>query len=237
MSIGVLILEITLLIMVFIQFWMRQKNKLKTKQIISDIIIAIFHLIIIGYSVILCKTSKLLILLLIISFVIWLCVTYTDFKINNNNTRGFDFVKKEFKKDISLNSEPLLPVRADKGSAGYDFYAPKKYECKPHEVTKIWTEVKAYMQQDEVLLIDVRSSMGGKFHLANTIGIIDSTYYNNSSNDGNIGIFLVNDTDETITIKKGERIAQGIFTKYLTVDKDCVLFEERIGGFGSSNGN
>lgn len=146
--------------------------------------------------------------------------------------RYFDAVKDEFKvhKDVKI----LLPRRADYGSAGYDFYSPIDYDCQPHEKTMIWTDVKARMGQDEFLMIDVRSSMGGKFHLANTIGIIDSTYYGNEVNDGNIGIALVNDTDEVIHINKDERIAQGILTRYLTVDNDVPLSKVREGGFGSS---
>lgn len=130
-----------------------------------------------------------------------------------------------------------LPTRSDNRSAGYDFYAPTNYMCRSHKTTKIWTDVKSYMQDDEVLLIDVRSSMGGKFHLANTIGVIDASYYENESNDGSIGIFLVNDTDEDIYISKGDRIAQGIFIKYLTTDDDAPLSNKRTGGFGSTGKN
>lgn len=145
--------------------------------------------------------------------------------------RKFKVVKEEMKR---INGEITLPTRADHKSAGYDFYAPTNYSCYPHKVTKIWTDVKAYMESDEVLLIDVRSSMGGKFHLSNTIGIIDCSYVDNLDNDGNIGIFLVNDTDEIITINKGDRIAQGIFMKYLITDDDKPLSTIRVGGFGSS---
>lgn len=127
-----------------------------------------------------------------------------------------------------------LPTRSDVGSAGYDFYSPNDYVCQPNKITKIWTDVKACMEQDEVLLIDIRSSMGGKFRLANTIGIVDSSYYENPDNDGNIGIFLINTTDKPITIHKGERIAQGVFIKYLTTDDDLPLSDIRTGGFGSS---
>ena len=146
--------------------------------------------------------------------------------------RGFEPVEDWAKRTDGV--EVQLPTRADIGSAGYDFYAKKDYVCEPNNVTKIWSDVKAYMQNDEVLLLDVRSSMGGKFRLANTIGIIDSTYYSNEDNDGNIGIFLVNTTDEPISIKQGERVAQGIFMKYLIVDNDCPLSNIRLGGWGSS---
>lgn len=148
--------------------------------------------------------------------------------------RGFEIVREDMRK---TTEQITLPTRSDNRSAGYDFYAPTNYKCEPHKVTKIWTDVKSYMQDDEVLLIDVRSSMGGKFHLSNTIGIVDASYYENESNDGSIGIFLVNDTDEDIYISKGDRIAQGIFIKYLTTDNDTPLSNKRIGGFGSTGKN
>ena len=59
-------------------------------------------------------------------------------------------------------------------------------------------------------------------------------YYNNESNEGNCGIFLKNISNEPQTIKQGDRIAQGMFTKYLTCDNERVLNKERKGGFGSS---
>ena len=91
------------------------------------------------------------------------------------------------------------------------------------------------MLDDEVLKIVPRSSIGFKkgLMLINTIGIIDSDFYNNPDNDGNIGFKLKNLTDKTVEIKAGERIMQGIFEKYLIVDDDeCEKI--RVGGIGSS---
>lgn len=145
-------------------------------------------------------------------------------------TRGFGVVREDLKK---TNGVPTLPTRGSMYSAGYDFYANSHYKVEPNCVAKIWTDVNAYMQNDEVLLIDVRSSMGGKFMLANTIGIIDKDYIDGDTN-GNIGIFLKNISNETQYIKKGDRIAQGIFVKYLTTDNDNTI-TKRTGGFGSTN--
>ena len=78
------------------------------------------------------------------------------------------------------------------------------------------------MLADEVLEVYIRSSLGVKhlLALANGTGIIDSSYYGNPGNDGNIGICLVNWGSEPVVIEKGERIAQGIFKKYLVADDD-----------------
>ena len=90
------------------------------------------------------------------------------------------------------------------------------------------------MEDDECLIINVRSSMAGKWKLANTQGWIDADYFNNPKNDGNIGVFLTNICNESLTIEKGDRIAQGKFEKYLITDDDNPLSEQREGGYGST---
>lgn len=151
-----------------------------------------------------------------------------------NKTRGFEPVSSEMMKEVGL---AYKPVRADRRSAGYDFSSPIRVVIPARGKMLIWTNVKAYMRFDEVLELYVRSSIGIKkgLVLANTVGIIDSSYYSNKDNDGNIGICLKNDTDEDIVIEAGERIAQGIFQKYLVADEDIKLKENRDGGIGSSN--
>lgn len=148
--------------------------------------------------------------------------------------RGFEIIKDEHRKHSDV--EIQLPTRGDSRSAGYDFYSNETVVLQPKQSHLFWTDVKSYMLDDEVLSIHVRSSIGTKkdLMLKNTTGIIDSSYYENVSNDGNIGICLVNMGDKIQKIEKGERIAQGIFTKYLIVDEDTCLKSERTGGFGSS---
>ncbi len=150
-----------------------------------------------------------------------------------NRVRGFEVVDLSKKKS---GIEIKLPVRADDGSAGYDFYSPVSVEVLPGEKSTIWTDVKAYMGRDEVLKIYPRSSMGIKFgiSLANSTGIIDSSYYNNPDNDGNIGICIKNNSTEIYSVSKGDRIGQGIFQKYLVADQDITLSEKRLSGVGHS---
>lgn len=149
--------------------------------------------------------------------------------------RGFEIVDDKHRKYPDTEIE--LPVRADSKSAGYDFRTPVTVTINSMEQVLIWTDVKAYMNPNEVLQLYVRSSLGVKkgLILANTVGIIDSSYYGNSDNDGNIGICLVNRGDKPVTLLAGERLCQGIFTYYLLADEDSVLKETRDGGFGSSN--
>lgn len=129
-----------------------------------------------------------------------------------------------------------LPTRADAGSAGYDFYTPRDINIMPGETVLIPTNVKACMHADEVLLLYVRSSIGIKRRcvLANGTGVIDSTYYNNPDNDGNITIALTNLSNTIQNFNKGERIMQGVFVKYLITKDDKPLSKTRKGGIGSS---
>jgi len=149
-------------------------------------------------------------------------------------TRGFEVVNESSRKHPE--AKITLPTRADRRSAGYDFHTPVDITIEPNQSTLVWTDIKAYMLEDEVLKLYVRSSIGTKLDVVmkNSTGIIDSSYYNNPSNDGNIGISLRNNSDKLVSLKAGERIAQGIFVKYLVADQDDVQQEERIGGFGSS---
>ena len=148
--------------------------------------------------------------------------------------RGFEPVVEEKRKGDGTYK---LPVRADKGSAGYDFFTPVSVVIKPNEQVLIWTNVKSYMLENEVLNLYVRSSVGIEkgLMLANTVGIIDASYYSNKKNDGNIGICLKNMSNQTVVIEAGERVAQGVFMNYLVADDDNPLKQSRDGGMGSSN--
>lgn len=149
-----------------------------------------------------------------------------------NKVRGFEIVSDEHRKH--KDATIIEPTRGTSKAMAYDFYSPKDYIVSPNEIVKIWTDVKAYMQDNEGLIINVRSSMGGNFMLANTQGWVDADYYNNEKNDGNIGIFLLNMSEEIIHIKQGERIAQGMFVPFLVADKGNTD-RVRKGGFGHTN--
>lgn len=98
------------------------------------------------------------------------------------------------------------------------------------------TGIKAYMQPDEVLILVNRSSgpLKRRLILPNGIGVIDADYYNNNANEGEIFVQLINYGLRDYHIKKGERIAQGIFMPYLTADDEKAPQMNRTGGFGST---
>ena len=148
--------------------------------------------------------------------------------------RGFEIAKGFEDKGINL------PIRKTKYSAGYDMEAAEDCIVPPYKPgqnpTLVKTGLKAYMQDDEMLLIYNRSSNPKKkgLILANSVGVIDKDYYGNPDNDGAIMFAFYNIKDEDCVIKKGEAIGQGIFQKYFVTDND-IAEGERLGGFGSTN--
>ena len=147
--------------------------------------------------------------------------------------RGFEVARGYEDKDIHIT------VRKTKNSAGYDVESaediviPKYYPgIKP---TLIPTGLKAYCMEDEWYMLANRSSGPKKgFVMANSIGIIDSDYYENETNDGHFYFQYFNFSDHDIEVKKGDVIGQVIFLKYLVCDNDSAE-GVRVGGFGSTD--
>ncbi len=156
--------------------------------------------------------------------------------------RKFEIISfNQFKKDISddkeLYNSIILPKRSTNSSAGYDIRSMTKGIIKPNESMIFKTGLKVCMNEDEVFYIFDRSSLGYKYDvcLANSVGVIDSDYYNNEDNEGHFSIKLINHGNSDFEVNIGDRIAQGIFMKYLTVDDEEKINKKRRGGIGSTN--
>jgi len=149
---------------------------------------------------------------------------------------SFEQFKKDIKDDKNLYESYSLPKRSTKNSAGYDFEAVYDYTLKPGEIMKIPTGIKAIMEDDDVLFIIDRSSMGFKYNvrMCNQVGVIEADYYN-SDNEGNLWIKIQNEGTKDYRVKKGDSMIQGIFMKYLKTDDDIESESVRNGGFGSTN--
>ena len=161
------------------------------------------------------------------------------FKVSPENF--MNAMREEFpqytEEDIRDMYESLvLPRRATRGSAGYDFHAPFSFSLPPAATIKIPTGIRVKMEEDWVLKIYPRSGLGFKYRLQmnNTVGIIDSDYFY-SDNEGHIFNKMTNASNEgkTVDVPQGTGFAQGIFLEYgITVDDDADGI--RNGGFGST---
>ena len=148
---------------------------------------------------------------------------------------GYDF---EVAEDVVIPSwSELFATMAEitRGEMTLDDMAAftKKMKTKP---TLVPTGIKCQMADDEYLELSVRSSCPLKHWLilANSVGIIDSDYYNNPDNEGHIMFQVINLSPSPIKLQKGDRIGQGVIKKYSITEDDAAV-GERLGGFGSTN--
>lgn len=147
--------------------------------------------------------------------------------------RGFEIAKGW--EDCEIN----LPRRSTTHSAGYDIEAAEDTIVPVFHPgispVLVATGLKAYCQSDECYLVLNRSSGASKgIVLGNGVGLIDADYYNNPDNDGHIRVIVFNVSDHELIIKKGDRIAQIVFQKFLTTDDDEAS-GTRTGGIGSTD--
>jgi dUTP pyrophosphatase len=136
-----------------------------------------------------------------------------------------------------FNDVLALPKRNTAYSAGYDFVCPVDAFMEPGQKVLIPTGIKVQLDQDKVLTVYPRSSLGTKQDcmMANTTGIIDSDYYNNEDNEGHILIMIKNNSKDNVIIKQGDRLCQGIISQFFVAENDEIgVGEVRKGGLGST---
>ena len=155
---------------------------------------------------------------------------YATSMLKINNEMPLELIKV-------LYDEIKLPTRSTKGSAGYDFFLPDAIKFTKDQTYIIPTGIRCKIEEGWMLMIVPRSGLGFKYRIGldNTVGIIDSDYYN-SDNEGHIFIKLTCDakTNVDFVIKRNQAFAQGIFIEYgITIDDD--VKNERNGGFGSTD--
>ena len=127
-----------------------------------------------------------------------------------------------------------LPTYATEGSAGMDLraYLSESIELQPMERRLIPTGLKIALPEGYEAQIRPRSGMALKQGITclNTPGTVDSDYR------GDIGVILINLSQEIQVIQPGDRIAQMIIAKYEKAiwQKTDMLHESERGegGFG-----
>jgi len=138
-------------------------------------------------------------------------------------------------KRLAKNIE--LPQYHTPESAGFDIASNSDITVAAGEVAKIPTGLVIAAPKGHFLLIAARSSLSLKkgLTMANGIGIIDPDY---AGPNDQVHIIVHNFTDKTVEVKKGERLAQGIFlpieqAEWKEVDE---LRASDRGGMGSTGG-
>ena len=144
----------------------------------------------------------------------------------------------KFEKVKRIKEDIRLPERSTLNSAGYDFFSLEEILFPAKTITRVFTGIKCELMPNQVLILANRSSNPSKkgLILINGIGVVDADYYGNSDNDGEIAFEFYNMLDEDITIKKGEKLGQGLILKFDKIEDDYVSnpYKTRNGGFGST---
>ena len=140
--------------------------------------------------------------------------------------------------DINIINESTnaTPVLATPGSAGVDIraYLNEKIILNPLERKLIPTGLKVEIPLGYEIQIRPRSGLAYKHGITvlNSPGTIDSDYR------GEIGVLLINLSNEAFEIKNGERIAQMILAKHEVPNfiqlKELSSSARGEGGFGST---
>lgn len=127
-----------------------------------------------------------------------------------------------------------LPARETAGAAGFDLAASADVTIAPRSIALVPTGLIIRVPGGYFLGVFARSSTPLKRGLivANGVGVIDSDY---SGPDDEIKVQVYNLTDAPVLVKKGDRLAQGIFLKYAAPEWDeGEASGSTRGGFGST---
>ena len=127
-----------------------------------------------------------------------------------------------------------LPKRSTSGSAGYDFINPFDKVVLNTTNVEIPTGIKVKLDPDKILMLAPRSSSARNGYMfSNTLGIVDSDYYNNPTNEGCIRVSLKAMGTSHPEFESGDKIAQGIILQYFITEDDNAT-GTRTGGHGST---
>ena len=177
-------------------------------------------------------------------------------KIERRNNMTFAKVSETVYNRVipELESNPLfngvmnyddikLPTRGTPGSAGYDFYSPISFTLHRNESIVVPSFIRFVINPGEdkyFLMMVPKSGLGFRYNMtfANTVGIIDSDYFltstDDSTDEGNILIDIINGNRDEMIVDKGQKICQGIILPFTTVANDEVIQKVRNGGIGST---
>lgn len=135
-----------------------------------------------------------------------------------------------------LDQSLPLPRYHTIGSAGFDLSARVETTIAPKQIARIPSGLIIGTPTGYVLTLAARSSLASKkgLMLANGIGTIDSDF---CGPEDEILISVYNFSDQSVTVEKGERIAQGLFLKVEQGEWEEVeeISKQSRGGFGSTD--
>ena len=135
-----------------------------------------------------------------------------------------------------LDKDLPLPKYETDGSVGFDLLCRETVTIAPQTVALIPANVIVETPPGYMLMVTLRSSTPRKLGLLipHGVGIIDRDYCGEGDE---IQIQIYNFTSQSVTVERGDRVAQGIFVRVDTADWSEVseMGAETRGGFGSTD--
>jgi dUTP pyrophosphatase len=130
----------------------------------------------------------------------------------------------------------LPPRRETPGAAGMDVCAVREGVLFPRQRALVYTGIQLDMPDGVMAMVCSRSglALNRGVHVLNAPGIIDADYR------GEVGVILMNSSDETYHFDRGDRIAQLVFAPTLTATVQVAQQRRReqtvrgAAGFGST---
>ena len=133
---------------------------------------------------------------------------------------------------IKVRGSGYVPERKSGGAAGADLRASAEVVLRPGERARVPTAIEVEIPAGYVGLVWPRSGLAERSGLDTLAGVIDSDYR------GEIGVMLINHGSETVTIRRGDRIAQLLIQPVADASYERADRLERTdrgaGGFGST---
>jgi dUTP pyrophosphatase len=135
-------------------------------------------------------------------------------------------------KVMKLSDSATLPVRASDRAAGYDLFAAHSMVVPARGRALVKTDIAITLPQGTYGRVAPRSGLALKKSLDVAAGVIDEDY------TGNVGVILVNQSDDDFTVEQGMSVAQLICERILTPTiqevEEVDETERGAGGFGST---
>lgn len=133
-----------------------------------------------------------------------------------------------------IAKDAYIPIKAHETDSGYDIRTPKGLHLKPNKVQLVNTGIRIALPKGFECQVRSRSGLPVKYGVLFALGVgtIDEGYR------GEIKIALINFTEKRVSLPKGAKIAQLVFSKV-----DRIRLEEAPvstdtergeGGFGST---
>ena len=136
---------------------------------------------------------------------------------------------------VRLDSSVQLPRYETAGAAGFDLASNAEVTIEPGRIALIPTGLVIEVPAGHFLGIFARSSTPLKRGLivANGVGVVDSDYCGPADE---IKIQVLNVTSAAVTVRRGDRLAQGVLIPYVRADwrEQASTDRPTRGGFGAT---